>query len=125
MCEICLSYLLIFYVSAVSDCIDDVASELYSGHVSETNFGYTCQAWAHFRPKFTDKQFPIDGSVAEASNYCRNFDDSNIPWCFTTDPHVEYGFCDIRICFGMLYIYIYIYIIQSINLFMPKGLFLP
>ena len=90
----------IFIFSAISDCVDGLISERYSGDVSETDNGLTCQAWANF-PEYTDSMFPVDGSVTEASNFCRNFDTgSNIPWCYTTDPDIKFGRCGLRICFG-------------------------
>jgi len=51
---------------------------------------------------FTDEHFP-DASINEAFNYCRNPNGSKSgPWCYTTDPKVEWEYCPIPSCLGMI-----------------------
>ena len=43
----------------------------------------------------------VDGSVALAENYCRNFmdcADETSPWCYTTDPETRWDYCDVKTC---------------------------
>ena len=49
---------------------------------------------------YDDSSFP-DNSIDEAYNYCRNPNNSRTwPWCYTTDPQVEWEFCPIINCRG-------------------------
>ena len=77
---------------------------LYSGNVSTTNGGRTCQPWAETSPFYHtlmgSHNYPIDGSVEAANNYCRNIHSSHIPWCFTMDIERPFQYCDERICDG-------------------------
>ena len=75
----------------------------YIGHTSVTASGKQCQAWAsqspHQHSYKQDGSFP-DGSVNDASNYCRNPDrywDEGV-WCYTTDPDTEWGKCNVPRC---------------------------
>ncbi len=43
--------------------------------------------------------FP-DGSASAAENYCRNPDGDNTHWCYTTNPSVRWGYCDVPWCDG-------------------------
>ena len=38
------------------------------------------------------QEFP---SVLGDHNYCRNVGDSDMVWCYTTDPEVRWDFCEI------------------------------
>ena len=44
-------------------------------------------------------QFP-DKSLAAAKNYCRNPEDvdSEEPWCYTMNPRIRWGYCDVKLC---------------------------
>ena len=72
--------------------------------VALTNHGLTCQAWGvqspHEHLKTNDAYFPTDGGVVGASNYCRNFEGSGRPWCFTVHLYIVWEFCDLQICDG-------------------------
>ena len=80
----------------------------YSGKVSTSKTGKTCQRWdtdtphSHTpgNPGHLDAGNYPDATVADAANYCRNPGGSNEekPWCYTTDPAQRYDFCDILEC---------------------------
>ena len=46
-----------------------------------------------------DSMFPED-DVSDAANYCRNPDDeeTNGPWCYTSDPNTRWEYCDVPKC---------------------------
>jgi len=75
----------------------------FTGHLTNTVSGRTCQNWNAQSPQqheYTrDDQFP-DGSVAIASNRCRNPDKTFTqgPWCYTQDPLVRWQLCDVPRC---------------------------
>ena len=85
-------------------------ADQYTGHVAVTASGITCQAWASQTPHVhatndQDSHFP-DGTVAAASNYCRDPPDGEgVPWCYTTDPGTRWELCDV-LCPGILVTYI-------------------
>jgi len=67
----------------------------YLGTQSHTRRGFTCQRW--------DTQFPHThrfGSVPELAghNFCRNMDNSEEPWCYTTNPEFPRDFCAVPKC---------------------------
>ena len=65
----------------------------YSGRMSVTTSGRTCQVWAAQQPHQTD--FPDVGE----HNHCRNPDgDPAGVWCHTTDPDKEWEYCDVKRC---------------------------
>ena len=84
--------------------MEDLLVTRYSGTVSVTNNGHTCQAWSSQTPHShifnDDGWFPDDGSVTAARNYCRSIWDHAIPWCYTTHPDISWGYCDFSICTG-------------------------
>ena len=47
-----------------------------------------------------DSLFPIDGSAEEARNFCRNLDNDNVPWCYTSDKYRRWDYCDLQITQG-------------------------
>ena len=76
----------------------------YTGTISSTNTGKTCQRWdsqtphGHTRNDIAD--FP-DGTLDDAANSCRNPDDEpGGPWCYTTDPASRWEYCDVPMCSG-------------------------
>ena len=79
----------------------------YSGTVSVTNKGVTCKDWMNDTEgtfddsDFPDSDFPFDGSIANASNYCRDPRDMRVlPWCMINDPNLPWDYCNYPICNG-------------------------
>ena len=73
----------------------------YVGNISHTIQGHQCQAWHKQRRYSTgrfDYEFP-DNDIHAANSFCRNpssFDEG--PWCYTTEPGIEWKQCGIPIC---------------------------
>ncbi|XP_038666762.1 hepatocyte growth factor-like protein [Scyliorhinus canicula] len=90
-------------------CDDDIEPEdcytgngtKYRGFVSKTRKGIPCQRWnsnTPHQPRVTPTTHPNAGL---RENYCRNPDgDSHGPWCYTTNPKVQWDYCAIRTCEG-------------------------
>ncbi|XP_053325850.1 hepatocyte growth factor-like protein isoform X2 [Spea bombifrons] len=72
--------------------------EDYRGSVDRTESGRECQRWdlqsPHMHP-YRPEKYP-DKFLDD--NYCRNPDSSERPWCYTTDPDVEWEYCKITPC---------------------------
>nr|DBA26746.1 TPA: hypothetical protein GDO54_010966 [Pyxicephalus adspersus] len=83
--------------TVVSECYEGNGAD-YRGTIYMTISGKRCQAWSsqepHQHTKTTDK-FPNAGL---AKNYCRNPDNDKSPWCYTTDPHVRWEYCNLKKC---------------------------
>lgn len=76
---------------------DDVNQEDYRGTISVTEDGIECQAWNSNTPHaHTDNPsaYPYHDLT---NNYCRS-PTGGIPWCYTTDVNVEWGYCRIPSC---------------------------
>ena len=91
-----------------NECLDNLFIEPYHGTVHVTNTGHLCQPWArqtpHTHTRTNDADFPYDGSVQEASNYCRDFGEfRGRPFCYTIDPGVRWGYCTFVICNSKLF----------------------
>ncbi|XP_078065463.1 hepatocyte growth factor-like protein isoform X2 [Mustelus asterias] len=90
-------------------CDDDIEPEdcytgngtTYRGVVSKTRKGIPCQMWnsnTPHVPRVTPETHPNAGLL---ENYCRNPDgDSHGPWCYTTNPKVQWDYCAIHNCKG-------------------------
>ncbi|CAH1264625.1 HGF [Branchiostoma lanceolatum] len=69
----------------------------YAGHMNRAGDG-VCQRWDSQSPNshpHTPEAHP-DAGLEE--NFCRNPDNKERPWCYTTDPVVRWSFCDIMEC---------------------------
>ncbi|KAI8516879.1 hypothetical protein Bbelb_054600, partial [Branchiostoma belcheri] len=77
------------------DCqVGDGAS--YRGTVNVTVSGRTCQRWDSQTPHQhirTPDKYP-----ALAENYCRNPDEADSVWCYTTDPDEKWEYCSAPPC---------------------------
>ena len=97
-----LNTLLSLLVEKLMGCWDGQNSQKYTGFVSWTKNGRTCQSWTAQEPQEhrfkTDDFFPLDGSVADAENNCRDPDNDGTPWCYTTNKDIRWEYCDIPIC---------------------------
>ena len=47
--------------------------------------------------------FP-DASLSDASNFCRNPDNGQDVWCYTTDPNTRWEYCDVNLCSELNYL---------------------
>ncbi|XP_043277721.1 uncharacterized protein [Venturia canescens] len=77
----------------------------YIGKLSTTRSGRTCAKWMNryaihpVNPQYLNDSLYPEGSVRNASNYCRDPSrDIAGTWCYTTDPLVPQDLCDIRDC---------------------------
>ena len=71
----------------------------YRGMTNVTISGLPCQRWDSQVPhdhKFRPGDRPSDGLD---ENYCRNPDNSDKAWCYTTDPNVLWEYCNITECY--------------------------
>lgn len=78
--------------------VEDEQGESYRGSVAKTITGKTCQRWdsqAPHKHSRTTKNYPFSGLV---ENYCRNPDEEEMPWCYTTDPNSRWEYCPITSC---------------------------
>ena len=77
-------------------------SRSYFGIQSVTKNNHQCQLWTlqypHVHTRNKDEQFPQDGSVYTAVNFCRDPDKKGKPWCYTREPNVPWEYCDVPIC---------------------------
>ncbi|XP_051500734.1 apolipoprotein(a)-like isoform X2 [Myxocyprinus asiaticus] len=70
----------------------------YSGTISVTESGKTCQHWASQTPHMHNK-IPVNyPCTIFEGNYCRNPDNSRSPWCYTTDPDTRWEYCNVPSC---------------------------
>ena len=65
----------------------------YRGTKSEGNKNLPCQRWDSQEPN--SHRF---GDLASEENYCRNPDDDDEPWCYTTSDDERLQFCGIPMC---------------------------
>ena len=88
------------YFPGGDDCLTNFLQQNYTGKVSVTNHGITCQHWISQTPHphaFVTKDNPM--KLLEDFNYCRSFESLN-PWCFTMDPYIRWQYCTFSICNG-------------------------
>ncbi|XP_076824954.1 plasminogen-like [Clavelina lepadiformis] len=82
-----------------TDCFDERDPSNYRGFVDKTEDGIPCQIWNSQNPHshiYTSSRFP--GKGLGYHNYCRNPDGDVRPWCFTTNPDINWSFCHVDIC---------------------------
>lgn len=81
-------------------------SKNYTGHVSVTVTGKTCQLWTSQTPHkhaTRDGNFLWGETQSEARNYCRELDDEGSPWCYTTNPNTKWEPCHINLYGKMVF----------------------
>ena len=100
-------------------CWDGTNSQAYTGFVTWTKNGRTCQPWTAQEPHKHnyggDDKFPLDGSAADAENTCRDPSNDGTLWCYTTNKDIRWEYCDIPICKSSWTFYFKVLIIKKIN----------
>lgn len=72
----------------------------YTGEWDVTIKNKMCQRWDSQTPHahmFTSAHFP-DETLEDAGNYCRDPRDEGHLWCHTTDPSINWQYCDMEHC---------------------------
>ena len=89
----------ILYLSGPpSECRTSLHGLNYTGAISQTRSGITCQLWGKNSPHEHDLVLP-----ESEGNFCRNPDVAPFgPWCYTVDRNVRWGYCDIPYCDGKI-----------------------
>lgn len=75
-----------------------IAQADYRGDINITEGNFTCQAWSSQHPhnhKLKPDERPWDGLTG---NFCRNPDNSQRAWCYTTSPDVLWDYCAVPNC---------------------------
>lgn len=87
------------------DCKTTKTGSEYSGKRDRTREGIPCERWDFRNPdvEFFLSKISFPGATVSAQeNFCRN-PNSILPegsWCFTANPKVGLGMCDIPLCFN-------------------------
>ena len=89
------------------DCKKTQKGISYIGNIAKTESGKDCQRWDSNSPhtkeaSITADKFP-DSSIGDAENKCRNPDNEERPWCYTTDPNERWAYCNVPLCDGKFY----------------------
>ncbi|XP_021353607.1 uncharacterized protein LOC110450424 isoform X1 [Mizuhopecten yessoensis] len=84
----------------ITECKQTQSGTDYTGSWGRTVSGRVCQGWASQYPHHNKYSTRLKGNV----NYCRNPGNhdnghaSSQPWCYTTDEHVTWEYCNIPTC---------------------------
>ena len=75
-----------------------------------TETGKTCQRWdvntPHVvHPDVAEKLLIYEDSLTDAQNYCRNPNEADRPWCYTTDPNERWEYCALKECGKSIRVY--------------------
>nr|XP_006825401.1 PREDICTED: apolipoprotein(a)-like [Saccoglossus kowalevskii] len=80
------------------ECYTDFNGTDYRGAVNTTTDGTECQKWTSLTPhNHSDTPSENPGTGLGDHNFCRNPDNSDGAWCYTTDPSIRVGKCDIGV----------------------------
>ncbi|KAG7477177.1 hypothetical protein MATL_G00091250 [Megalops atlanticus] len=83
-------------------CYND-RGRFYQGLVNVTSSGILCQKWSQQDPHPHRLSADVIPELRNAENYCRNPGGENEqPWCYTTNPHVRWEYCNIQKCGDVL-----------------------
>ena len=80
------------------DCYDGMQKD-YRGPLQVSKSGKKCQKWTVQSPQAhtrTPANYPDTGLGDH--NYCRNPDNADQAWCYTTDPGTRWEYCNVRKC---------------------------
>ena len=80
-----------YLTSASSDCQTGDGKD-YKGEIDKTVSGKDCQKWTEQKPQ--KHKFEKVGE----HNFCRNPDDHEAVWCYTTDKSKRWELCDVPKC---------------------------
>lgn len=88
----------LFFLPTVTcplECVrkNDPKGKKYFGTINVTKTGIPCQRWDSQTPH--KHQFD---ELADHENHCRNPDEDNGPWCYTTNDTQRYDFCPVPHC---------------------------
>lgn len=75
-----------------------IAQADYRGEINMTQGNLTCQDWSSQHPhdhKLNPDERPWDGL---SGNFCRNPDNSQRAWCYTTSPDILWDYCAVPDC---------------------------
>lgn len=75
------------FINSALDCYVG-GSHNYSGTVSKSISGHTCQRWNESYP-WTVSSLPVN-PLDQETNYCRASEDDGIIWCYTTSTDQSY-----------------------------------
>ncbi|XP_063770287.1 muscle, skeletal receptor tyrosine-protein kinase isoform X1 [Pseudophryne corroboree] len=71
----------------------------YRGDVNITASGIPCQKWSQQVPHLHENILNLFKEQSSEENYCRNpGGEFERPWCYTTDPNVQWEYCNIPVC---------------------------
>lgn len=68
--------------------------KIYFGTISVTRTGDPCQRWGSQTPHTHGFGYRL----ADHENYCRNPDEDDGPWCYTTKSDKRYDYCTVPHC---------------------------
>ncbi|XP_077869491.1 plasminogen-like [Saccoglossus kowalevskii] len=80
----------------LTECYEHENANDYRGVVSVTQTGYDCQDWTDVTSvslNYDPENYPNAGLGDH--NFCRNPDDKQQPWCFSTNPSIQWEYCDV------------------------------
>ncbi|XP_057183067.1 plasminogen-like [Triplophysa rosa] len=84
-------------IEAAEACMHCMGED-YTGTVSTTVHGYTCQHWSAQTPHQHNFDPLLVPGMNLEENYCRNPDGELGPWCYTTSPSIRWGYCSVPQC---------------------------
>jgi hypothetical protein len=80
------------------ECLTNPKGIDYMGRTAQTKDGLSCQRWDQQKPHAHLFNFFMGRNASAHENYCRNPDDSSLPWCYTNDTNVPRQDCIVPIC---------------------------
>ncbi|XP_066275340.1 plasminogen-like [Branchiostoma lanceolatum] len=71
----------------------------YAGHANRTGYGrLMCQRWDSQSPHSHPHTPQAEPDAGLEENFCRNPDNKERPWCYTTDESRRWDYCDVPEC---------------------------
>ena len=95
----------------IRNCLDGSDTRGFNGVIAATQYGDVCQDWnsrvPHDHGYGLDENFPMDGSVLAAENYCRDPGSDGYLWCYTLDENIRWDYCYVPQCSGRVSTHLY------------------